>query len=409
MTGTALTFTASLPPSRREVERTTDVGDKDETFVTQKAGKIIQTPVLPSEQPETHFRARHTLQSTLLLQKKREMQTVQAQLDKKRLEFAKRMEECREKQEELRAKQKQIRDRVTKFEKFLKENDAKRQRANAKTLSEKKLRELKESEYSTLLNMLRQEQTKHAHILRLIKRYQIYETYLQTVVNLLPPDYLDIPEPHINDILLRHKTLTETQSTLMDTLLATQDAIESHQNRLTDLVKEKNDWILVYNSTLGTLQKRLDERRLECAYVEQRLEERDNTGKERMRMLSETKLAINNIYDRVLVRAFPHHLHVTQVTNGQQQALSQQQQLQQQVTGTLQNAQAQQETEAVLAMQAARDAAMDNSAKALAERLHAIMDRVLDLQHIAQRAEQFLNQDRIEKSKRQAALAAAEA
>ncbi|KAJ3101570.1 hypothetical protein HDU96_009928, partial [Phlyctochytrium bullatum] len=66
------------------------------------------------------------------------------------------MEECREKQEELRAKvkkesshnlngskQKQIRDRVTKFEKFLKENDAKRQRANLKAQSEKKLREQK--------------------------------------------------------------------------------------------------------------------------------------------------------------------------------------------------------------------------------------------------------------------------
>jgi phage shock protein A len=38
------------------------------------------------------------------LQKKKEMQSVQEQLEKKRMEFAKRMEECREKQEELRSK-----------------------------------------------------------------------------------------------------------------------------------------------------------------------------------------------------------------------------------------------------------------------------------------------------------------
>jgi predicted ribosome quality control (RQC) complex YloA/Tae2 family protein len=50
------------------------------------------------------FENRRTLQSTLLLQKKKEMNAVQAALEKKRLEFAKRMEECREKQEELRAK-----------------------------------------------------------------------------------------------------------------------------------------------------------------------------------------------------------------------------------------------------------------------------------------------------------------
>jgi hypothetical protein len=53
------------------------------------------------------------------------------------------MEECKEKQDELKAKQKQIKERVTKFEKFLKENDAKRIRANAKAISERKLRESK--------------------------------------------------------------------------------------------------------------------------------------------------------------------------------------------------------------------------------------------------------------------------
>ena len=47
---------------------------------------------------------RRTLQSTLLLQKKKEMELVQEQLEKKRLEFTKRMDECREKQEELRTK-----------------------------------------------------------------------------------------------------------------------------------------------------------------------------------------------------------------------------------------------------------------------------------------------------------------
>jgi hypothetical protein len=40
----------------------------------------------------------------LLLLKKKEMQQVQAILEKKRQEFTKRMEECREKQHELRAK-----------------------------------------------------------------------------------------------------------------------------------------------------------------------------------------------------------------------------------------------------------------------------------------------------------------
>ncbi|KND05092.1 uncharacterized protein SPPG_00766 [Spizellomyces punctatus DAOM BR117] len=387
-----ITFSATVRPATRMrtpapppvVEHVTEVEKKEgETFVTQRGGKIIQ-PIIPNDRPATHFATRHTLQSTLLLQKKKEMQSVQSQLEKKRLDFARRMEECREKQEELKAKQKQIRDRVTKFEKFLKENDAKRQRANAKAQAERKLREQKEQELYTLTQTLHTEQTKHNHTLHLIQKYQIYETYLQSVVDLLPPDYLDIPEPHINDILMRHKTLLETSQDLSKTVSDSTDEMERVQTILVELVKEKNDLILVYNSTLGTLQKRLDRLKQECAYLEQRLEERDNTGKERMRMLSETKLAINNIYDRVGLR--PHqqtqHHHHDGGAPPQGTTHIMPQQPQQELVN------------------------IDNSAKALAERLHAIQDRVLDLQHIAQRAEQFLTQDRVEKAKRQAALAA---
>ncbi len=81
------------------------------------------------------------------------MAIVQDQLEKKRAEFSTRMDECKYKQEELRGKvyfyqslhdqQKQIRDRVLKFEKFLKENDAKTQRANTKAQVERKAREAK--------------------------------------------------------------------------------------------------------------------------------------------------------------------------------------------------------------------------------------------------------------------------
>lgn len=61
-------------------------------------------------------------------------------------------------------KQKQIKERVTKFEKFLKENDAKRQRANAKAISEKKLKEQKEAEATSLQKQLQVEQLKSQEV-----------------------------------------------------------------------------------------------------------------------------------------------------------------------------------------------------------------------------------------------------
>ncbi|KAI9009606.1 hypothetical protein BC832DRAFT_551910 [Gaertneriomyces semiglobifer] len=387
---------ASAPLSLNVVvEPTAALESKDgETFLTQRGGKIIQqpVPVLPNDHGQSLLQARNTLQSTLLLQKKKEMQAIQDQLDKRRAEFAKRMEACREKQEELIVKQKQIRDRVTKFEKFLKENDAKRQRANLKAQTEIKLREQKEQELASIQRQLHNEQIKHAHILQLIKKYQVYEQYLQSVVEILPPEYLDVNEPHINDILMRHKTLIETNEDLMGTVQQSQDEIERQQAALVELVKEKNDLILVYNSTLGTQQKRLDRLKQECAFLEQRLEERDNTGKERMRMLGETKLAINNIYDRVGLR--PHKIQAAPA-------------VQPPVLGRKTSVLPEGVPLAPAASQVSvsRDYA-DNSAKALSDRLHAIQERVLDLQHIAQRAEQFVAQDRSEKAKKQQSVSA---
>ena len=118
----------------------------------------------------------------------------------------------------------------------------------------------------------------------------------------LPADYLDVNEPHINDILMRHKTLTETGRDLRRTVQINQDQTEAQHAELMELVKvcggrdlfchlqmmncffcqRKNDLILVYNSTLGTQQKTLERLKLETAQLEHRAEQKDNSGKERV-------------------------------------------------------------------------------------------------------------------------------
>ncbi|KAJ3085909.1 Cilia- and flagella-associated protein 73 [Quaeritorhiza haematococci] len=358
------------------------------------------------------FESKRTLQSTLLLQKKKEMQQVQAQLEKKRIEFAKRMEECRGKQEELRAKQKQIRDRVIKFEKFLKENDAKRQRANLKAATERKLREQKEQELANLARQLQEEQLKTERIMRMIKKYQVYERYLQSVVDILPPDYLDVNEPHINDILMRHKTLEETNEDLIRSVQKSQDDIEKEQGVLAALIKAKNDTILVYNSTLGTQQKKLDKLKQQCAYLESKLEQRDRTGKERMRVLSEAKLAIDNLYDRVTNRGRTGHFAPNSLplslTNASQLTTTMIETNPSGVsgggggnpgTGAGGGGSGNAHVPLGLGLGASGAGSVEHSAKILTEKLHAIQERVLDLMQISAKAEQYIAQEHSEKSK----------
>ncbi|KAJ3294107.1 hypothetical protein HDU79_011466 [Rhizoclosmatium sp. JEL0117] len=358
------------------------------------------------KQAPSIFDNRHTLQSTLLLQKKKEMNLVQANLEKKRAEFSKRMEECREKQEELRVKQKQIRDRVTKFEKFLKENDAKRQRANVKAMTEKKMREQKEVEYGQLQALQLDLQSKTKNIQKLIKKYQIYERYLQSVVDVLPPDYLDINEPHVNDIIMRHKTLVETNEDLINMVSQSQDEIEERQSSLAALIKNKNDLILVYNSKLGTQQKYLDKLKQELAYMEQRMEERDKTGKERSRMIGETKLAINNIFDRLVsynsTRPSTGGFGASSImiTDADKPGVNTPSSLAVGGGAGLTANWANPGDDPLL-----REG--DLSPSSLAEKLHFIQERVMDLTAISVKAEHAIAQEKIERQRKQAALQAA--
>jgi CRISPR/Cas system-associated endoribonuclease Cas2 len=122
-------------------------------------------------------------------------------------------------------------------------------------------------------------------------------------VDILPPDYLDVNEPHINDIIMRHKTLTETNQDLIKIVQRNHDDIERMQKEVARLSKEKSDLILVFNSKLGAQQKYLDGLKHDVVYEEQKIEERDSTTRERMCLLSETKLAIDDLYDRCTKRS----------------------------------------------------------------------------------------------------------
>lgn len=120
-------------------------------------------------------------QSTLLLQKKKEMAEGQQQLDRKKEEFRMRMQRCQAKEVELAAKQEGLKEQVRKFEKFLKENDAKRVRANRKAQEEIKLREQKQAEKLAMTEQLDEQEKKRNQLQEELMRKAVYEQYLEKV------------------------------------------------------------------------------------------------------------------------------------------------------------------------------------------------------------------------------------
>jgi Domain of unknown function (DUF4200) len=119
------------------VENTSQIENNKETFLTQTGGKILETK---GED------LRRSLQSTLLLQAKKQLKIVDLDLQEKRKDFVIRMARVRERRLELEERQKDVRDRVKKFERFIKDNAIKQARAKEKAKAERKIRKEKELE-----------------------------------------------------------------------------------------------------------------------------------------------------------------------------------------------------------------------------------------------------------------------
>jgi len=82
------------------------------------------------------------------------MREVDESLELMKKDHKKRMDECEERRVQFEMKQGKMREQVLKFEKFIQENDAKRQRAEAKAKLERKLYDEKAKELNALVQRI---------------------------------------------------------------------------------------------------------------------------------------------------------------------------------------------------------------------------------------------------------------
>eukprot|EP01086_Lenisia_limosa_P011233 TRINITY_DN36711_c0_g1_i1.p1 TRINITY_DN36711_c0_g1~~TRINITY_DN36711_c0_g1_i1.p1 ORF type:complete len:337 (+),score=68.33 TRINITY_DN36711_c0_g1_i1:16-1026(+) len=233
-----------------------------------------------------------TLQSTLLIQKKKEMAEVQAELERKREEFFLRMARCQEKEDDLLVKQGAIQEQVLRFEKFLNDNDAKRVRASRKAAEEIKLREEKEDQLTLLRTELQRLEVLHMKKKLLLERLSRFEQYLESVIT----ESSDFPE--IMAILNRHRTLTAANTDLLTGSRQDFKASEKLRAESQAWVKEAQNMTLLANSKVAELQQELDRRKAEYATTDSALQDQEGLLKGRWREAGEVNMAVDNLYSR---------------------------------------------------------------------------------------------------------------
>ncbi|KAI8919546.1 hypothetical protein BC831DRAFT_481471 [Entophlyctis helioformis] len=231
--------------------------------------------------------------ATRLLERRREMLEVETGLTKQKEEFAMKMESLTQRREELARKETQLKESLLKFDKFLKENDAKRMRALKKSMDERKIREQKESEIYSLKDSITSLGTKKDRQTKAVDSNLWFQRYLEGVLE-SGDEFAEI-----KDIISRYDTLSATNGELIERARNAQEKTEKDRQAFLASSEEKNNVILNRNNEIARLQTKLEEMQSRSAKWQSELDQTLKNATQKSLLLGQVKMATNNLFNVV--------------------------------------------------------------------------------------------------------------
>eukprot|EP01038_Epipyxis_sp_PR26KG_P007741 gene7741-10518_t len=265
----------------------------NDAFLTQKGEKINEVRNDISELENLLAVAAQTSQSTLLLKKRKEMREVDESLELMKKDYKRRMNDCEERRLQFELKQAKMREQILKFEKFIQENDAKRQRAEAKAKQERKLYEEKIKEVYELEKKMNKLLLEQRSLVQELETKSCYKTFLERIVEENEFGYEEVGE-----ILNRHNILIEANRDLMDQAALQEQKADEFRKKLQSLHTEKQNQLLVSNSILQSNQKELEKMVIKVKKEEEEKLQLEDKKKDISRELSQISQAVKNIFGR---------------------------------------------------------------------------------------------------------------
>lgn len=254
----------------------------EEYFRTTFEDKLLVK--LPEREDE------HLTPATRLLEKRREMTEVEQALNAQKEEFQMKMESIQQRREELERKEYTLKESLLKFDKFLKENDAKKNRAVKKANVERdaKLQRMREIE------ALSEEAKQLQHDLEAQKikltKHMVFQKYMDKVLERAD----EFSEN--KDAILRYDTLVSTHQHLLNREVDNQDRLEREKANLLKFMEEKNNDIMSYNNQLANLQMQLETAQSAAVKWESVWTHIKNTAARQTLLLGRIKMATHNLF-----------------------------------------------------------------------------------------------------------------
>jgi chromosome segregation ATPase len=243
----------------------------------------------------------HVSPATRLLEKRRQMFEVQEALDAQKEEFARREDAFRRREEALRKKDLELQESLIKFNKFLQENESKRNRAVKRKQDEHRQRLQKEGEIEKLKEQHRQKLEEEKSMRKQLELNDKYQKYLQDVVDKGSDDYHEI-----QDLLNRYNTLKTANKDLADTQAKAEQENETKSVEYTHYKKERGNEILNSNNDIANLQHRLEKKEMDVILLMNDLDSTITGGSKQTLVLGQVLRSVQNLLDR-----FDSHLRAS--------------------------------------------------------------------------------------------------
>lgn len=232
----------------------------------------------------------HLTPATRLLEKRREMGEVEQALAAQKEEFQMKMESLQQRREELERKEFHLKESLLKFDKFLKENDSKRTRAEKKAKDESDARKSKNTEIARLHEEITVLSKKKDKLQKKLDKFSMYQKYLDKVLEVAEEFH------EIREITARYDTLIATHLELLERENKNQDAMESAKVSLNKFIEEKNNENLNFNNQLAHFQTKLEDAQSNAVKWESEWTHIQNTAAKKTLLLGRIKMATHNLY-----------------------------------------------------------------------------------------------------------------
>eukprot|EP01039_Chlorochromonas_danica_P011313 gene11312-12623_t len=235
----------------------------------------------------------HVSPATRLLEKRRQMFEVQEALNSQKEEFTRREDAFRRREDGLRRKDLELQESLIKFNKFLQENESKRNRALKRASEEKKQRELKEKEIEKLESQLRLKLKEEAELKEEVEKNLKYQDYLENVVQTMSKFF-----PEIGDILNRYNTLKDANYYLIEKHKADQVINDNTQRDLLTAKKFKENQLLNQSNEVAKMQIVLEQQKQRTLQVQTEMEQQIIQASDKSLELGQIISSVGNVLER---------------------------------------------------------------------------------------------------------------